>query len=188
MYIVYNKTDGKIVQTVNTTNLDFLNQYKNSGTDFVEHANQSINGLKLNLTTLTLEDEVKALEPTITLQEVMIIQMKLLGKSVQETILGGFVSSALGASYTYPTKVLDQQNLIASITDSVLPHDGNWTTLFWCADVNGDWQMREHTDIQIQQVGREMKQFILTQQVKFDTLKTQVINASTMLEIKSVQW
>jgi len=78
-------------------------------------------------------------------------------------IVGGLVSAALGAPHTYPSKVIDQQNLAANVQRSTLPinaSDPNWITWHMCADVSGAWQFRPHTAAQIQAVGEDLANII----------------------------
>lgn len=104
-------------------------------------------------------------------------------------ILNGFDSSALGALHHYPSNVSDQQNLAASVLDSLLldlPSD--WTTPFWCSDASGNWAFRLHTASQIQQVGKEGKQSVLAAMSKNAKLQENIRKASTMDEVLSVKW
>lgn len=103
-------------------------------------------------------------------------QCALLAVKCQEAIYAGFVSSALGAPYTYPAKDRDQSNLAASVLASMIPSlPANWTTPFWCMDVNGVWAYLPHTAAQIQQVGIDGKAAITCRLTRNDALKRQVM-------------
>lgn len=89
----------------------------------------------------------------------------------QAVITDGFVSTALGAQHTYPSQLTDQLNLMGSVTESLLPGLAEtWTTVFWCADANGLWLMRDHDAAQIQQAGRDGKAHVLSCQMHLDGL------------------
>ncbi len=107
----------------------------------------------------------------------------------QDAIYAGFSSSALGAAYTYPAKATDQQNLTASIAASLFPGLPNtWTTPFWCADINGLWEFRPHSAAQIQQVGIDAKNAIVSCMAKNQTLCAQVQSATTIDAVYAVVW
>lgn len=77
----------------------------------------------------------------------------------EDLITQGLVSTALGAPHTYPSKVIDQQNLAANVQRSILPAnaaDPNWITWHMCADASGAWQFRPHNAAQIQQAGEDL--------------------------------
>jgi hypothetical protein len=94
--------------------------------------------------------------------------------------------------YTYPSKLLDQQNLAASVLASVMPNlPTGWTTPFWCMDSKGVWTMQPHTAAQIQQVGMDGKAAILAAQAKLSTLSAQVMAlpaTTTQAELAAVIW
>lgn len=107
----------------------------------------------------------------------------------REAILSGFDSDALGTEHHYPAKMTDQQNLASSVLDSLLPGlPADWTTPYWCADVYGVWELRSHTALQIQQVGKEAKAAILLAMNRNEVLQQQVAAASTVQELESILW
>lgn len=109
--------------------------------------------------------------------------------STARAIQSGFQSSALGDLYAYPTDDKTQFNLSASVIASLLPHiPDDWTTNFWCKDVNGLWQFLPHTASQIQQVGIEMKSFVVAQQQKYAELLSEIYEAKTSAEIDAIIW
>lgn len=107
------------------------------------------------------DEEAEAIRnpPKAQLQTEKVVE---LDAACAATILGGFSSDALGTAYTYPAKDTDQQNLASSVLASLMPGlPGDWTTPFWCADETGNWAMRPHTAVQIQQVGVDGKTAII---------------------------
>lgn len=56
----------------------------------------------------------------IPLAQAQAAQAAVLNSACASQIVAGFTCSALGAVYTYPSSLVDQQNLAASITDSQL--------------------------------------------------------------------
>lgn len=104
-------------------------------------------------------------------------------------IVSGFKSSALGGEYFYPSKVIDQQNLAASVLASYDPTNSNdWLTPFWCADIDGNWDFRPHTASQIREVGRDAKSAILGYQFHNEQLQTQIKAASTKEQLDAITW
>jgi hypothetical protein len=105
----------------------------------------------------------------------------------QNQIIAGFHSDALGTDHLYPAKTQDQANLVASVTDSLMPDLAeNWTTPFWCME-EGVWSYCQHTAAQIQQVGRDGKAAIIAAMMKNEQL-AQLINAATLETIDSINW
>ena len=110
-------------------------------------------------------------------------------QAAKTQILSGFMSSALGAEYHYPSKETDQQNLNGSIVASLLPSNPpDWTTLFWCADSSGVWALREHTAPQIQQVGKDAKDAVLSAIVKNGQLQMATQQATTAADVEAIKW
>lgn len=106
-------------------------------------------------------------------------------------ILAGFDSEALGANHHYPARVIDQMNLVASVTDSLIPGlPEDWTTKFWCADPAGKWELRPHTAEQIQRVGREGKQAITAHITKNEDLSQLVMSlqTDTLEALNAITW
>ncbi len=106
----------------------------------------------------------------------------------QAAITGGYLSAALGAPHTYPSALLDQQNMAASVLDSLLGKPAEWTTPFWCADASGVWSRRPHTVSQIQQAGGDGKAWVVAQQDKLAVLMTALGAAQSPEEIAAVFW
>jgi|GEM_PF-3253291 len=75
--------------------------------------------------------------------------------SCAAAVVGGFICSALGAPYTYPTKATDQANMQARTLAALInATTKGWKTQFWCADAAGVWAYRDHTSAQMQEVGQ----------------------------------
>lgn len=124
-----------------------------------------------------------------TLAEAQAAQIASLGAACTSAIRAGFASSALGAAHTYPASDTDQRNLIASVTDSLLPNlPANWTTPFMCADSSGAWAMRPHTAAQIQQAGSDGKAFVLKNLQQNASLSAQVTAAATVAAVQAIVW
>ncbi|ENN86087.1 hypothetical protein RHSP_32146 [Rhizobium freirei PRF 81] len=116
-------------------------------------------------------------------------RIDILNGACAAAILGGFQSSALGSSYSYPSAIKDQINLMGSVTDSLLPDLPNgWTTPFWCADKDGIWAFRSHDGVQIQQAGADGKAHVIDCQKKLAQL-TDAVNASASLDaVAAIIW
>jgi hypothetical protein len=106
-----------------------------------------------------------------------------------EAITSGFESNALGEVHTYPCKAQDQANLVASVTDSLNPANGeSWMTPFWCADSEGVWDYRLHTKSQIQTAGADGKAHIVAQLTKNAQLQAAINAATTQAELELICW
>ena len=128
--------------------------------------------------------------PTISLvATAQAIQAAQLTTDCKNAITGGFVSSALGSPYTYPSTTIDQHNLAASIIASLLPNlPSGWTTPFWCMNSAGVWNLTPHTAAQIQQVGLDGKAWVTAQQTTLANLLGQVGAATTVANVQAVTW
>ncbi len=123
-----------------------------------------------------------------TLDEIRAAKQLQMSEACAAHIVGGFLSSALGAPHLYPAKPTDQANLVASVTDSLLVGgDAGWSTPFPCADAYGLWLFREHTVAQIQQVGRDGKAAILAATGKNEALRQQ-IEVADADQIEVITW
>lgn len=110
----------------------------------------------------------------------------------EQSIVAGFTSSALGAPYTYPSKMTDQSNLAANVLSSTLPaaQVAGWTTQQACADHSTPpvWAYRAHTAAQIQQVGEDGKAAIMAALLKNDALQKQIAAASDIQTVEAIVW
>lgn len=130
---------------------------------------------------------VKAYIPS--LDEQKNLKIVELTNNCKDAITGGYTSNALGSAFTYPSQPTDQANMVASVTDSLLPNlASNWTTKFWCADSNGTWAFRAHTAGEIQQAGQDGKAFVQAQQEKLESLTQQVNAATTKKAVAAITW
>lgn len=111
-----------------------------------------------------------------------------MSRACGNAITAGFVSSALGAVYSYPAKPTDQANLSGSVLASILPAaSSDWTTPFWCADAAGAWEFRAHTAAQIQQVGVDAKVAILNCMTINEGLRAQIMVADAD-QLATIVW
>lgn len=126
---------------------------------------------------------------SITLENMKKRKAEEISIACAQFIEAGFTSSALGDTYTYPAKITDQQNLAASALDSLLnADDPTWTTPFWCQDSKGNWDYKEHTAKQIQQVAKEGKAKILATLAKKKSLSEKINVATTVEEVNAITW
>ena len=127
--------------------------------------------------------------PPETVQQAQAVQLASLRAECDAAILAGYVSSALGAVYLYPSSTTDQINMMGSVTASMLPGlAAGWSTPFWCKDNSGVWAMRPHTASQIRQAGNDGKAWVLTCQQKLAALSATVAAATTVDAVKAVVW
>lgn len=96
-------------------------------------------------------------------------------------IVGGFSSSALGASHTYDSELEDQLNLIGAVGLGIdLPYR--------CADANGVKEFRLHTAAQLKQVAADGAMVKLAALENAATLKAQVQAAADAASVAAVVW
>lgn len=116
-------------------------------------------------------------------------QIAALSASCSAQIIGGFASSGLGSSYTYPSGLTDQANLSASVLASLMPNNpAGWTTQFLCASAAGTWAFVAHTAVQIQQVGEDGKTAVLNARVRLATLSAEIAAATTAAAVTAITW
>jgi hypothetical protein len=104
-------------------------------------------------------------------------------------ITAGIESGALGEKHIYPSLQTDQANLTASVVASILPGvDDKWVTPILCRNPAGLWAYRDHTARQVQQVGNDMKNVILTARVKRAKLADVAMTASSIAALRAIKW
>lgn len=104
-------------------------------------------------------------------------------------IVGGYQSDALGAAHTYPSKQIDQLNMMGSVTDALTPGlPAEWSTPFWCANDLGEWDLRPHTATQIIAAGQAGKAHVVFCQKKLAELSQSVMSAKAVKDVEAVDW
>ncbi|MGH7122807.1 MAG: hypothetical protein ACREFI_00435, partial [Stellaceae bacterium] len=107
----------------------------------------------------------------------------------QQEIAGGYGSAALGALHTYPATEVDQRNMAAAVTASLLPGVAtDWTTPFWCADTAGTWAMRDHTAAEIQCAAADGRGAVVAAQRKLAALLARVSAATAPAALDGLAW
>lgn len=126
---------------------------------------------------------------TRQIEEIRAAKVAELSAACSGAIVGGFVSSALGAPHTYPSRGTDQTNLMGSVVASMLPGVGpDWSTPFWCADEVGEWAFRPHSAAEIQAVGADGKSSIVACQARLADLVALVGLAESAEDLTSIGW
>jgi hypothetical protein len=118
-------------------------------------------------------------------------QSSAIETAYQAHIDNGFTSSALGSSYLYPGTAVDQQNLNAVITASMIPgQPADWSTVFWCAPAGTPtvWNYATHTAAQIHQVGIDAMNYIMAAKMRRAQLNGQIQAATTVAAVQAVVW
>ncbi len=116
-------------------------------------------------------------------------QIAALTLACASAITGNYASDALGTVHIYPSKQVDQLNMMGSVTDALTPgKPEDWKTPFWCANANGEWEFREHTASQIIAAGQAGKAHVVTCQAILAELSAQVAAAQTIDEVEAVTW
>lgn len=136
----------------------------------------------------TLIDGVWVIDVAAELAAAKSILVRELSAACEAEIYAGFESNALGSVHHYPAGDKDQQNLTASVLDSIVPDlPEGWLTPFWC-EIGGVWEFRMHTATEIQQVGRDGKARILACMAQNDFLASQVHSAASITELSAIEW
>lgn len=126
---------------------------------------------------------------TRPLEEIRAAKVAELSAACSGAIVGGFVSPALGAPHTYPSRATDQTNLMGSVVASMLPGVGpDWSTPFWCAAASGEWAFRPHSAAEIQAVGADGKSSIVACQARLADLVALVGLADNASEVSAILW
>jgi len=126
---------------------------------------------------------------SVSLQDLKSVQIKKISQDCQDSIIAGQLSSALGAEHLYPTAPIDQQNLTANFSSSLVPGlSSNWSTPQMCRDSDGVWAYRLHSAAQIQQVGIDVKAAIVAILLHKYALQSQINAATTIEAVKAVVW
>lgn len=102
-------------------------------------------------------------------------------------IVSGILSNSLGSLHTYPTTRDDQSNLNGLVTKSLIDAVGS-TYLFWCADANGVWLRRSHTKAQIQSLGMEVANHVISQQDHYESKIKAISDATSITQVVAVAW
>lgn len=124
----------------------------------------------------------------IALAQAQASQSAIVASECGQAILDGFTSSALGAVHTYPSSLIDQQNLMTAVTLSVLPSSTAPTSV-WCQDSNGNWAFVSHTVAQIQQLGIDWKANLDSLRSKNAQLQAQITAVtSTVDAVAAIVW
>ncbi|BDD79737.1 hypothetical protein [Burkholderia phage FLC9] len=139
--------------------------------------------------SVVLTDEEAAADLPTPLNIAREQQVATLNAAWQAATQSGFVSSALGAPYTYPSTLEDQANLSSSVIASMLPSlPSTWTTLFKCTSTSGATSLRAHTAAQIQKVGLDGMARIEKCTYQLNVLEAQVANAGTPEDVAKIVW
>lgn len=104
-----------------------------------------------------------------------------LEKSCESHIAAGFISSALGSSYTYGSSQQDQTNILGAKVAGI-------DMLFTCADANGVKAQRMHTAAQLAQVYVDGMVFLQIAYATLDTRITAVNQAQSVEAVQGIVW
>ncbi len=136
----------------------------------------------------TFDDGVLT-EPRQEIGQVKLGQSAVVRAACAAAISGGFLSSALGKPYTYPSTETDQSNLAANVISSIYPNlPEDWTTLHLCCDGAGNWAYLPHTAPQIQQVGSDSKAAIMASLTRNAALQAQIEAATDVASVQRIVW
>lgn len=132
-----------------------------------------------------------AVDPStlMTLDQLKAQKLAQLSDACHAAIIAGQTSNALGAAYTYPSGDVDQRNLNANVTASIMPGlPGGWTTKQMCADGSSVWAYRDHTAAQIQKAGVDVMTAIMVCLLKNDGYRAAVAAAADAAAVNAIVW
>jgi hypothetical protein len=138
-----------------------------------------------------LPDPATLLSASEKLDAVKAAKRLQLASAASAQIAGGYLSSALGTPFAYPSTPTDQANMSASVVDSLTARGlvPGWTTLFMCRDQSsGAWARRMHNAAQIQKAGQDGKDAIVAALNKLDTLRAKVDAATDITTVNAITW
>lgn len=116
------------------------------------------------------------------------IRVDALTTDCAAAIVGGYVSDALGAPHTYPSKQTDQLNMMGSVTAALCPTSpADWSTP-WCADAGGVRAYRPHSAEQIRQAGSDGKAHVVVCQATLANLTAEIEAAETAEAVAAIVW
>lgn len=149
----------------------------------------SFSGEELSIPNDLVPYVIPAITDAELLAQAQASKLNELSQACTEAIIAGFASDALGIEHTYPSKPIDQTNLIGAVTASQSPTlPSTWVCNFWCADSAGVWEFRPHTAAQIQQVLADGVSVREGMSAKLDGLAKQVMNALDPVAVQEVIW
>jgi hypothetical protein len=195
-FLVYNPTDGVIKCAYTTSDIANLAEITAANTP------AGYDSLAVPIDSPVVRNQVGWIIQSGQLVAVAPTADELLAnaKTAQHTIIensyalfanSGFTSTALGSSYLYPSTPVDQANLTAVVTASLIPtQPANWTALFLCAPDTPPlvWNYVAHTATQIHQVGIDALAFIMNMKLKRAQLLGQIEAATTVAAVQAIVW
>lgn len=124
--------------------------------DYVGINYWTTNGQKFTITELgqVIPPGVSLSEPPPSIETLKAKKSAELKVKVNNALVAGFKSNALGSIHNYGSDLTDQINMTGNVVRSQtvgLPN--GWTTEQLCGDLDNNWAYRPHTKQQIQQVG-----------------------------------
>ena len=140
--------------------------------------------LKINANYIDLETIGFSNRDFRTLEQLKSAKTAEINSKCEKEITSGFKSDALGTEHIYQSTETDQTNLMAMII-------ANEDDYFKCGTEQNDiitWTYELHTVLQFKTVHKEGKDIIRTLLQKCNTLKQQVIDATTVEEVNEIQW
>jgi len=128
----------------------------------------------------------------VALKLAITAKLEDLSNACAKSITSGFISSALGSPYTYPSALTDQSNLIGAVTASLSPNiPASWLIKFWCMDANGVWAFQDHTATEIQKVLADgvVQREIYSAKLQGLAIQAQGVSGKTvMADLAAITW
>lgn len=171
-YILYNTETGKISRVLDMPEHVNINSFLQLFEDYIVLGAGSTVGMKVDVVTKQLVPDNT--EANIDINDLKARAKHDIEKFYREKMLSGCMCQALGTNHKYPTSLLDQQNLIASVLSAIVSTDENFSTPFWCQNDDGVWEFRIHNKAQIVNVGNTVKGHITSLQEELEQAKSNI--------------
>jgi len=177
-YVIFKPNTGQIVKRIQLADNYNVNKFLSVDEDYIETRDSTENMMvDLELKTLVPNNAVRAAD----IDDVKIRAITAIDNEYKRKIISGCMSSALGTEHLYPTNLVDQQNLAASVLSAVVSDDPEFSTPFWCQDDAGIWAFRMHSKAQIITVGNVVKLHITGLQAELEQIKADIENSSDVV-------
>lgn len=174
-YVIFKSNTGRIVKRIQLADSYNVIKFLSVDEDYIETSDSTENMMvDLELKTLVPNNTAKA----ANIDDIKTRAISAVDNEYKRKIISGCKCSALGTEHLYPTNLVDQQNLAASVLSAVVSEDPEFSTPFWCQDDAGIWAFRMHSKVQIFTVGNVVKLHITGLQAALEQIKADIENSS----------
>ncbi|BBA36630.1 uncharacterized protein sS8_4701 [Methylocaldum marinum] len=133
-------------------------------------------------------DPIAVDPPPPSLDQVKARKKHVMEKACSAAIEAGIVCNGLGSDHTYPTRLIDQQNMTGQYVTAQTYGTAKAPYKFWCADGEGTWARREHSAEQIITVGDAVIAHVRATHDHYEDKLAEIGNATTAEEVEAIVW